>query len=230
MNKTKIEIDSKDFPPEIRPYFEGATVYDSSCSDHAKVYYSDLGYFIKVEDKGKLKTEAKAVELFAQRSLGPDMVVYISEEKDYLVTREVLGDDCLLTKYLEAPERLVETLAKVMRFLHDRPVEGEMQELISPCMKLYEEHGYGDKMKCDTFIHGDFCLPNIMLKNWDFSGFIDVGLAGVGDRHIDIYWALWSLNYNLKTDKYTDLFLDLYGREKVDIEILKIVAKVEKLG
>ena len=77
-------------------------------------------------------------------------------------------------------------------------------------------------------LHGDYCLPNIMLHDWKFSSFLDVGLAGVGDKHIDIYWVLWSLNYNLGTDKYTDLFLDLYGREKVDMEILKIVKEVEE--
>ncbi|MBE5874997.1 MAG: aminoglycoside 3'-phosphotransferase, partial [Lachnospiraceae bacterium] len=52
--------------------------------------------------------------------------------------------------------------------------------------------------------------------------------AGVGDRHIDIYWVLWSLWYNLKTDKYTDTFLDFYGRDKVDMERLKVVAETEE--
>lgn len=230
MKKTLIELNIKDFPQEIWPFLEGATVYDSSCSDHARVYYSDLGYYIKVEDKGKLDVEVKAVEMFAQRHLGPEMTAYVSTDKDFLVTKEAVGDDCLLACYLEEPERLCKVLADAMNFLHSLPVPAETSIPISPCMKLYEEHGYGDKMKYDTFIHGDFCLPNIMLDDWKFSCFIDVGLAGVGDRHIDIYWALWSLNYNLKTDKYTDLFLDLYGREKVDMEILRLVAKVEKLG
>ena len=82
-------------------------------------------------------------------------------------------------------------------------------------------------MKPDTFNHGDFCLPNVMLDNGKFSAFIDVGLAGLGDRHIDIYWALWSLDFNLKTDRYTDLFLDLYGRDKISTDILKKVGEIE---
>ena len=53
-------------------------------------------------------------------------------------------------------------------------------------------------------------------------------VAGVGDKHIDLYWCLWSLNYNLKTDKYTDFFLKQYGKEKVDMELLKLVKKVEE--
>ena len=54
------------------------------------------------------------------------------------------------------------------------------------------------------------------------------GLAGVGDKHIDLYWVLWSLNYNLKTDKYTDYFLEQYGKENVDMELLKLVKQVEE--
>ena len=98
---------------------------------------------------------------------------------------------------------------------------------VSPCMDTYAKAGKAELMKQDTFIHGDFCLPNIMLDNWKFSTFIDVGLAGIGDKHIDIYWVLWSLNFNLGTDQYMDYFLDLYGREKVDMEILKLVAEEE---
>ncbi len=83
------------------------------------------------------------------------------------------------------------------------------------------------KIKHDTFIHGDFCLPDIILDDWKFSAFINVGLAGICDRHIDIYRALWPLDHNLKTDKYTDYFLSLYGEENYDKDILKIAAKVE---
>ena len=70
--------------------------------------------------------------------------------------------------------------------------------------------------KSDTLLHGDYCLPNIMLDNWRFSGFIDLDGAGVGDRHIDLYWGAWTLDFNLKTDTYRERFFDAYGRDKVD--------------
>ena len=38
--------------------------------------------------------------------------------------------------------------------------------------------------------HGDFCLPNIFLKEWDFSGFLDLGRSGAGDKWTDIA-ILW---------------------------------------
>ena len=236
MEKIKIDLNINDFPASVHPFMQGAAMYDSSCSDHAKVYYSDLGYYIKVENKGLLEGEAKLVALFAGLGLGPEMVLYLSEDKDYMVTREAVGEDCIAPHYLDEPEKLVKVLAETMRFLHES-MYGERREVFagadiprSASMDLYEKQGYLDKVKCDTLIHGDFCLPNILLKDGKFSSFIDVGAAGMGDRHLDIYWVLWSLNYNLKTDKYTYLFLDMYGREQVDMEVLKLVAHVEKLG
>lgn len=38
--------------------------------------------------------------------------------------------------------------------------------------------------------HGDFCLPNIFLKEWEFSGFLDLGRSGAGDKWTDIA-ILW---------------------------------------
>ena len=34
--------------------------------------------------------------------------------------------------------------------------------------------------------HGDFCLPNLFLDHWGFSGFLDLGRSGVGDKWTDI--------------------------------------------
>ena len=38
--------------------------------------------------------------------------------------------------------------------------------------------------------HGDFCLPNLFLKDWEFSGFLDLGRSGAGDKWTDIA-ILW---------------------------------------
>jgi 2'-5' RNA ligase len=49
------------------------------------------------------------------------------------------------------------------------------------------------------------------LNDWVFSGFIDVDCGGIGDRHVDLFWGIWSLFFNLKTDKYRDRFLTHMG-------------------
>ena len=82
----------------------------------------------------------------------------------------------------------------------------------------------------DALIHGDYCLPNIILKNWQFSGFIDLGNGGIADRHIDILWGIWTLKFNLGTAEYTDRFMDAYGRDRIEPEKLRQIAAMEMIG
>ncbi len=222
MLKKEITININDFPDELHDKLKDATIYDSSSHPSATVLYSDLGYYIKIAEKGQLAKEAEMSRLFEHNGMGVHVVSYISAAKDYMVTTPAKGEDAL--HYLDDPERLCTVLADAMKFLHSRPISDFP---VSPCMDLYDSSPNGILMKRDTLIHGDLCLPNIILDNWKFSSFIDVGLAGVGDKHIDIYWMLWSLNHNLKTDKYTDYFLELYGKDNLDKDILKIVAETE---
>lgn len=44
--------------------------------------------------------------------------------------------------------------------------------------------------------HGDFCLPNILIKNNQLSGFIDLGDTGIGDKWRDIALCYRSLKNN----------------------------------
>ena len=50
--------------------------------------------------------------------------------------------------------------------------------------------------------HGDFCLPNIFVKDGCISGFIDLGKMGPADRWQDIAIAIRSLDHNFN-GKYT---------------------------
>ncbi|MBO7178544.1 MAG: phosphotransferase, partial [Clostridia bacterium] len=81
-----------------------------------------------------------------------------------------------------------------------------------------------------VLLHGDYCLPNVILNDWKFSGFIDVGQGGVGDRHVDVFWGIWTLEFNLKTNAYRNRFLDAYGRDLIDEEKLKVIGAIEVFG
>lgn len=48
------------------------------------------------------------------------------------------------------------------------------------------------------FVHGDFCLPNILAQGGRISGFVDLGHSGLGDPWQDLALALRSLDHNLK--------------------------------
>jgi kanamycin kinase len=37
-----------------------------------------------------------------------------------------------------------------------------------------------------------------------------------------LFWGIWTLKYNLKTEKYKDTFLDAYGRETLNLDKLEV--------
>ena len=109
-------------------------------------------------------------------------------------------------------------------------------EDIAHAFRIGHEEAYravcdaADALSSRVLLHGDYCLPNILLDRWRFSAFIDLGAAGVGDRHIDLFWGAWTLAYNLGTNAYRDTFLSAYGREAINTELLDIIGYAECFG
>ena len=219
MEKTLINIKLSDFPQQLHTYLTDACIYDTSSGENSQVLYSSHDYYIKIAPKSSLEREAYVTDYLYKQGIGRELLEYISADKDYMVTRPATGQDA--THFLSQPEKLCRALASAMKYLHSLPTDNLPP---SPQMDFYNSD---NTLKYDTFIHGDFCLPNIMLEDYTFKNFIDLGLVGAGDRHIDIFWCLWSLWFNLKTDRYTDYFIDLYGRESVNIETIKKIALLE---
>lgn len=217
------------------------------------------GFYLKTAPKGTLQKEAAMTAFFHSKALGPEVLAYESLDADWLLTVRVPGEDCTWLPYLDDPVRLCDTTAELLRALHETPLSGcpvpdRTADYLATARKNYQTGAYdtqlfpdnwgyatpeeawrlveetGKYLRSDTLLHGDYCLPNIMLDNWRFSGFIDLGNAGVGDRHIDLFWATWSLQFNLKTDAYRERFLDAYGRENIQEELFRTVAAVEVFG
>ena len=261
MEKHLIALEQTSIPVQFHPLLRGATLYDSSCSREARVYYikKDRGLYLKKAPKGSLQKEAALGQYFHSKGLAPEVVTYESLEEDWLLTVEGRGQDCISPTYLADPVRLCDTTAEVLRMLHDTdftgcPVPNRTADYLATAEKNYRAGAYdlnlfpdnwgyatpeeawqelernGSCLKADTLLHGDYCLPNILLDNWDFGCFIDLGTGGVGDRHIDLFWGVWSLQFNLKTDRYSERFLDVYGRERINTDIFRTVAAAEVFG
>lgn len=244
--------------PEPFQSLTGWDIYDSSCSDAARVYFIDRdgGYFLKCAPKGTLEREAIMARYFYEKGLGAQVLAYERMEQDWLLTVSVPGEDCTHPMYKADPKRLCDVTAELLRRLHDTdptgcPVPDRTAEYLSKARRNYEAQAYdadlfpdnwgyatpeeawrmveeqGKYLKNDTLLHGDYCLPNILLKDWQFSGFIDLDAGGVGDRHVDLFWGLWSLWFNLKTNALRERFLDVYGRQDVNEELFRVVAAIE---
>ena len=219
MKRTLLEDIPSWIPEDIREFIGASPIYDSSCSHEARVLFIDKeeGFFLKSSAKDSLAIEAKMTDYFYKKGLSAEVISYISDDADYMLTRKVKGEDCTHKDYLEDPKRLCDLLAERLRLLHetdcaDCPVPDRMSAYVSLAERnhksgnydlSYYSSGYGEtsvdvdkawavfregkrEFRNEVLLHGDYCLPNIMLDNWSFSGFIDVGNGGVGDRHVDL--------------------------------------------
>ena len=261
MTLTPIKPDIEIYPTELRPLLTDARLYDSSCSEQAKVIFidKDNGYFLKSAPKGTLEREAAMTKYFHNKGLAANVLMYISNENDWLLTEKIHGDDGITAKHLEQPERLCDIFAEQLALLHATdfsgcPIPDHTERYLAQTeenkrngtydkSQFPDSWGYkneeeawsvvqtwGHLLKTDTLLHGDYCLPNIILNDWRFNGFIDLEHGGVGDRHVDLFWATWTLVWNLKTHKYRERFFDAYGRDKIDENMLRVVAAVEVFG
>lgn len=260
MKRSILDGISEPLPTVISDLITDATIYDSSSSPEARVYFIDKdgGYYLKTAERGALQREAKMNAYLYSIGLGVRVVSYVSGERDYMLTERAAGEDLTHRKYLNEPIRLAKTMGKLLRALHETDTDGcpivrtpeyiETVE-INYTRGVFDQALFGDKqlftdpdeayaffnenktlLRADVLIHGDFCLPNIMLDGWRFSKYIDVGNGGVGDRHIDLFWGAWTLNFNLGTDEYRGVFFDAYGRELIDEVALRVVEAAECFG
>ena len=262
MERKPIKLDIETYPEAVADYMKDSVLYDSSCSPQAMVVFIDKddGYFLKEAAEGTLETEALMARYMYSLKLSEEVLYYDSSHgKDYLLSRKIQGEDCTHPDYLSEPERLCDTIASLLRKLHETdgrgcPVQDRTMAYGETVKRGFDKSSYEPDLfkgiwefdsfadakraaeegllllKREVLLHGDYCLPNIILNHWEFSGYIDLGCGGIGDRHIDVAWGIWTLNYNLGTLKYTNRFLDVYGRDVIEPEKLRMIAAMEMIG
>lgn len=201
----------------------GAPVADTLGRSKAQVYaFGEL--FLKIGPEGSLGRAALMQGYFAKKGLAQEPVAYVrADGRDYLLTRREPGECGCAPALLARPEALAARVGEAVRALHETDV--------SDCPLSDVNEREAGKQACllcrDALVHGDCCLPNLFFSR-EGCRFIDLGDAGAGDRHIDLYWACWSMTYNLKTDRYTARLLDAYGRDRIDPARLDLYARLKR--
>ena len=197
-------------PNIIKEKIEGLkleTLYDYHRSGD-EVNMIDNKYILKVSDNVyRLQQELEKDTWVSKYVASPKPIIFVVENNKAYYLRECIDGEILcLPKFLDKPTQVVELLVEGINILHSAKIEGDHEYII--------DEGY------NTLIHGDYCLPNILVKNGQINGFVDLGSAGVGDPWRDYAWAIWSLEYNLGTKEYTSLLLEKLGikfdQEKYD--------------
>lgn len=204
------------FPEEIKDIVKDIP-YKADNVGRSKdiVYIFEKKYILKIsENIDMLRREKERFDFLTGCGIPGSRSLVFSEKdgKGYYLRTYIDGDSLIHERFIKDPELLVCTLAEVINIL--RSVDGK------DCLFLSCDNEGND------FVHGDLCLPNVYVdRNNRFAGFIDLGNSGLGDRWYDYAWMLWSLEYNLCTDKYNSMLLDkinvIFDKDKFDKYIPK---------
>ena len=199
---TTPDPDKSMFPEAIRQITGNLSFRaDTTGCSGDEVYLFGNELILKVsKDPERLKRERERTDFLRAQGLpGSESVVSLEEGgKSYYLRTLICGDSLIAPRFLENPERLIDALANVV---------GVLRGLDSVLCPFCSTDNAGN-----DFVHGDLCLPNIYVNERDeFAGFIDLDNSGRGDRWYDYAWLLWSMQYNLKTDRYCQRLLDKLG-------------------
>jgi aminoglycoside phosphotransferase len=168
----------------------------------------------------------------------------VTATHEYLAMTRLPGLPMSHPDALLHPERVTDLLARALRELHALPArECPFNMSLPVALRLARERveaGGVDEADFDderrgwsaaevwrelvrtrppqedlVVTHGDPYLPNLIVNGEYVEGFVDVGRAGLADRHADLALAWRSLTHSLGPD-HAERFLDLYGRALVD--------------
>lgn len=224
----------------------------SGCSGCRTLFAArGAGLYVKIAPEGRLKDAARMQRYFHAKGFSVPVLLELSEGgRDFLAVAALPGRDGTAEEHLAEPARLAALFGEALRALHETDCSdcpapdrttyflssirdgGFLQshlDLLSPYIGparvrdvFFELQKGKPLLKSDALLHGDACLPNLLIDGWRFSGFVDVADGGAGDRHYDLAWGLWTLCYNLKTAAYGARFLDAYGRDRIDPARLRL--------
>lgn len=196
------------------------------------------GMHLKVGPAGTLERSAVMQEYFHKRGLSSALREYLTDDgRDWLLVDTVQGMPAYDRSLRGDMISLAHRLGEIVRSIHETDAadcpyaDGNRMQLECyerECGRPFEEDI--SILRNDVLLHGDMCLPNIFMDDKRFYGFVDLGDAGLGDRHFDLYMATWSMGYNFKTDEYNEAFLDAYGRDVIEADRFDLCTRICKCG
>jgi kanamycin kinase/aminoglycoside 3'-phosphotransferase-2 len=174
-----------------------------------------------------------------------------TSDNEYMITAEIPGIDGISKFPEEALQDIVVTIAKGLKTIHSIPIEdcpydNSLKNYLTIARNSFYEgrvdpeelitkFGYGDVEKAYrelldisgeiveelVFTHGDYSMPNVMLKDGEISGFLDLGGCGMADPYADLAIAEKSIIRNYG-EEYVNLFYKAYGIDSPDRKKVKL--------
>ena len=240
-------------PKAVSDWIGDAALTDTSGHSGDKTYFVGRAQpaYLKISPKGKFARASVMQRYWASKGLSGDVLLYVSGDRDYIAVAPVPGKDGLAPEHLADPEKMSRVFGASLRMLHNTPFDDCPVQLLPQLLNEAQTRAFqqwhmddlrpfigeasaetareeiaanAHLLRNDALVHGDYCLPNIMLDHWQCTGFIDIAEGGTGDRHYDIAWGLWTLMFNFKDKRFGEIFLDAYGRDMIDPARLRICA------
>ncbi len=157
-------------------------------------------YVLKISSNIELlKKEYELCSFVYGKIPSPEPKAFIIENnKAYFLRGFIEGESLILDRIPSDHKELIKILKEAVDILKE--------------MDKYDCPYPAPESIGNEFIHGDLCLPNILIdKDNKVVGFVDLCGAGRGDRWFDYAWLIWSMQYNLKTNEYRDELLEALG-------------------
>jgi aminoglycoside phosphotransferase len=201
---------------------------------------------LKAVEDDDLRREHDVLKWLISRLPVPRVLSFAQEGlTQYLLMTETPGSSAADEVQTTEPEQVISQLAEALRAVHDVDIsacpfdmrldvrlaeararidsglvdEGDFEgvNMGRSAVDIYREliatRPNDEEL---VFTHGDYCLPNIMLKDGAVSGFLDLGRAGVADRYTDLALAARSIGHNTGDERLVDLLFEAYGLGEAD--------------
>ena len=234
-------------PHEILSKIGNREMIEVSTHSKSTVYRIGEDYYLKIDERHALQEEVAMNRFLNDFHMGSKEIAYICADRDYFLTKALRGK--AIHEQIQDPFALSQSYGRALRKFHESLPTSSLQRL-SPAFSLLLDLDLSDlrvnpdyllkgfelevedvwelvearkELNRDYVIHSDPCLSNLIDDGTE-ARFIDLAGVGLGDRSYDLYWAIWSLSYNLGSEAFTDSFLDAYGRDWVEMDKIKLIA------
>jgi aminoglycoside phosphotransferase len=198
--------------------------------------------------KFSLAEEKRRLDWLKNRLPVPETILLAADETNsYLLMTEISGVPAIDDALRSDVPRLIEKLVEGLKLIHavsieNCPFRARLVDKIEAARErmengLVEEEDFDEERLGRTaadvfeemlasvpaveetvFTHGDFCAPNVIIKNKKLSGFVDWAEAGVADKYQDLALLSRSVRDNFGA-VYEEKVFDVYGiepdREKI---------------
>jgi len=238
--------------------WESDDIGESECDVYRITAEDGTCAYAKIGPTGALGADRTLLTWLSGKLPVPELLYYNSElDRDCLLMSAIEGEQAASDRCLAAPERTVMLYAEALRLIHavptagcpiDRRLDNALNEAaervrlglidmadfepanlgVTPEELLAELRDNRPTQEDLVFTHGDYCMPNLLLKDGAVSGIIDWVRGGIADRYQDIGLAARSLAHN-GLRELIPLFLSTYGIDERDEARIRYYIKLDEL-